>query len=330
MKKPNASFWAILPLVFLFIHPNLQAEGEPNGSFGTANHVGVNSTVTGAINPGNDKDFFWFVLDQAGALQMQVTNVAPELNLRLYLYDETGSELTHANSSGYGQSISFNDIICTPGKYFVQLRNKPFFGGASDQEYVLTIELNIDDVYECNNSISAAAEIGIETIYATIGDDHDRDFFKFQIPEAGVLSVRLNDVPIEVKAEATLYDPDINEIASGSANHGESMSFDKIVCKPGETYYIQVRNASFVFGHSHELYSLSLELVSNDPYECNNSIGNAYPFGLGTLQATIGDRTDRDFFSFKAPGAGTLQIKLTDVPSVIDPEVVVYNSTIKE
>ena len=97
----------------------LPSENEPNDDFTTATLTGLNSPITGAINPNEDNDYFKITTTQSGKIYLSLTNLPSNIDAYVYLYDSNHSQIAHKYSGGYGNSINLEKELPSPGNYYI-------------------------------------------------------------------------------------------------------------------------------------------------------------------------------------------------------------------
>ena len=318
----------LLLLAFVFSN-SLEAETEPNDSFETANRESYGSNITGTIMPASDVDYFKVALPRAGTLQASLSNVAANLNLELIIYDASESQIGKAFSNSEGD-INFNDIVCDAGDYYFLVKNRPFTGSESNQPYVLSINLIINDIHECNNSFDDATlfELG-DDIKGSIGDGNDEDYFKFHASQSGTLHLKVANIHPDLNPELNMYNGLATLVATDNLIEGDSLTIDIIICA-GQEYYIQIANKTFYNGFSQDLYTISTEMDLTDIHECNDIFESASSVGLGSHSGTLGDRNDSDFYQFVIPSSGILEASLVNIDDVLKPEIILYDNNQNE
>ena len=120
-----------------------------------------------------------------------------------------------------------------------------------------------------NNQIGEAAEIRAgQSISQSINPAGSSNFYRFHVDTSGILKLRLESVPADMKPALHLHDKNFAEIAYKSAsNPGDSVTLEKDILGPG-WFYIEVGDQD---GKAHsEPYSLKASFeAAPDQYDPN-------------------------------------------------------------
>jgi PKD repeat protein/pimeloyl-ACP methyl ester carboxylesterase len=183
---------------------------------------------------------------------------------------------------------------------------------------------------EPNSAFTNAGGIGLNSrIHGRIYSAGDEDFFKFNVPEKGILYIKMYEVPQGLRPSIKIYDPSIpGRIVSqkgGSAN--EKIVLETEFDKPG-IYYLLVRdwygNISSLAG-----YSISFNFIKTlDEYEPNDTKEAATPLDFGkNYFATVSVKAESDFYKLSIPDAGKVTVYLKDMPINIRPYMKLYRDS---
>ncbi|MDP2922612.1 MAG: PKD domain-containing protein, partial [Candidatus Omnitrophota bacterium] len=180
---------------------------------------------------------------------------------------------------------------------------------------------------ESNSAFTNATEINLDSrIHGKIYNAGDEDFFKFNIPEKGILCIRMYEVPQGLRPSIKIYDPSIpGRIVSqkgGSAN--EKIVLETEFDKPG-LYYLLVRDwyGNIALPDS---YSMNFNFIKTmDEYEPNETKEDAMLIDFGkNYFATVAVKADSDFYKLSIPDAGKVTVYLKDMPVNIRPYMKLY------
>jgi hypothetical protein len=233
----------------------LTREIEPNNSTVVANLIGVGFPVEAEITAG-DTDTFKFVMPPSprDIVEMTVTNVAQSLEIGIRLADDSLKNDSANLAVPVGKSVT---------RYVAQPPNTPLFlqiWGAHNTAgpYRLVLRaMKAYDVYEPNDDIFNARRIEIgEKVEANIMDAEDNDFYSFQSPRSGTVS-------IDIANQSSSLIPALATFNSEKRNTG----FGPDVRTPGgnlhytlevqehQTYFVQVWSQALTFGK----YTLTIQ-----------------------------------------------------------------------
>lgn len=100
----------------------VDAEAEPNNSFGKATTINVGSDVQGAIAAPGDNDWYAFEVKNQGELQLTISNVAPDLAIDVRLWNgnkDTISDWMRPLAKG-GETHGVVDLP-QAGRYYLEI-----------------------------------------------------------------------------------------------------------------------------------------------------------------------------------------------------------------
>ena len=180
---------------------------------------------------------------------------------------------------------------------------------------------------EPNNDILHANLLPISTTaVGEISSTADTDFFRFT---AGHLPrdyyrISVKNLSTTLAPGISVYDQQKNLVfTDGRDTAGAEFDHDFIPV-PDSTYYVQVVQRYDRIGP----YSVSVTpLRRYDPFEPNDDIASAKTISLGkTIDASIMDPADTDFFQVKSSGAaGNLTVAITNRSTTLAPGINVYD-----
>ncbi|MBK8563553.1 MAG: T9SS type A sorting domain-containing protein [Saprospiraceae bacterium] len=188
---------------------------------------------------------------------------------------------------------------------------------------------------ECpsNNTFSDACPVVLTNLMGTVtgslNPNDDVDFYSFNITRAGVINVRVTDVPSTITMNIRLFhESDLSNILDeDGGGFGETVEFDELVCPVGK-YYIRVAENPVVSQSSPDLYNLKITFDTTDVYECNNNFATATSIELNEdIQATLRSEDDVDFYCFTIPRAGIINARATNVPAEISMNMRIFHES---
>lgn len=290
---------------------------ECNDSFNDATPIAFGSTIQATIRDHGDEDYYRLDVTQAGVIQVLVNNVASNIDMDLFLYDGNQVQLDRDLGSN-AENVGLAERVCTPGTYYVLLTDDE----SSPTLYNLTVNFDTSDSYECNDSFSEATAIAFgTTLQASIRDHGDEDYYQLNVTQPGIIEVFVNNVPSNIDMDLFLYNEDQVQLDRDLGNDAENVGLVERVCTPGVYYILLTDNES-----SPDLYELTVNFDATDIYECNDSFNDATPIAFGTtLQASIRDHGDEDYYRLEVTQAGVIEIFVNNVPSNIDMDLILYD-----
>ena len=303
------------------------------------NGNGMNSTLLTAspveayLFPGGEEDWYRFYAGTGASLQFTADSVPANLRLELALINANlGWMSVYAQAATDGEDVVLNYGPAS-GFYYLRVRDRDSDKAPGDT-YRLTIsgavlgtgpaETPASSESEPNGAFGSANLVGFTAVSGTIGASGDGDWYKFEIPERGELTISLM-VPPDLRSQMRLYDANYAERASRTAeNKGDPSEIVYAVPSVG-TWYLLVNDADGAF--SVDSYQLDLDFVpANDPFEINDSFPDAVPFTFGdTVEPTILPVGDGDWFALDVQQAGSVRFELSDIPDNIQIGLLVYN-----
>jgi hypothetical protein len=177
-----------------------------------------------------------------------------------------------------------------------------------------------------NNQIGDSAEISLDqSITQSINPAGSSNFYRFHADSPGILKLRLENAPAEMKPEMSLYDKNFAYVTSKSAsNPGDSLTLEKDLSGPA-WYYIEVKDGN---GKAHsEPYSLKITFkAAPDRYEPNPNFFRAVEVQPGEgIEGYICPVNDEDFYKIYADTSGILKLMLDSVPADMKSELTLYD-----
>ncbi len=220
----------------------VSVEVEPNDSIQTANVVIVDHPVQAGIRDAADQDYFRLTAPRAprDRLEISVIKRSPTLAPRLRIYDEAGLLLPFREEEHKpGESVTVTIGPAPDATLYLQVTGLADTVGA----YTLTVKkLNSFDRYEPNDDIFNARKIALgERIDANIMDSDDTDFYAFQSPRDGTVSISIESHSDTLVPALTSFTPDMRTSGFGPDvdRPGGSLHYT-IPVQSGLTYYLQV------------------------------------------------------------------------------------------
>ena len=190
-------------------------ELEPNNSFGTAQLVAPNDTVTLAIAPAGDTDWVRLAVQQGGKLTVHAPTPPEAIDLAVRVVNANGDEVAYwVQAQRPGGELLAEFDIGRPGAYWLQ-----FADANSDQAAAETFPVNLEyqaqpDLFEPDDRIDLARHVPLDGSFPlNILPRGDHDWFKFTATAPGALVVSLTNVPEAVDGAFRLLNADGVEIA---------------------------------------------------------------------------------------------------------------------
>lgn len=332
---------------------------EPNDEVAQSTELILNTTqisstsTDGLISSESDRDYYRVYLDQAGTLEIDLSNLPKDYDISVL-----NSAFQTVGIGWNGGTTLENVTITVPAggdNYFILVSG---FGSNFDcnQTYELSLSWNPNgqscngDIYEPNNTLlqaetSALSDLGNNTnsnveITATIHEAKDVDYYQVDLNQKGSLTIRLDNLPFN--CDLYLYNQ-YGILVDFSADFYLTDEFIYLVktSDTPESYYLSVVNAFDDFSCS-QSYTMKVEwevdnfipLPSpcNDLlYEPNPSLAMADISAFGSMSTStsvsasglISSETDDDYYRLSLSGEGLLNVVLNNLPA--DYTLVLYN-----
>mgnify|MGYP006291592161 CR=1 FL=1 len=331
-----------------------QSEFEPNNTIlqnTDSNTFTAPVEVSASINnSSDDRDFF--KIEFPYCAQWRLTLINPNgdpVILRMFLYNDQnlGDDIINGNGIVFNYNLGIPDpVFLNSGQpVYIQIDQT---SGEDLGNYTLSItEVDSDGDWQCNNYFYEASNLPVDTIIETslwgydINGDPDRDYFKVQVPECGVLNIRASNIgggaDVEQDIQFFVYQPDtLTEIGSASSVCNDATVAGSFLVEAGEAY-IKLDDRTGSLGGCQAGYDLSntpftlmLEFDISDPCECNNDFANACEIPINSEQEiklwgvnnTLNPAgpQDRDYFKVQVPECGVLNITASNIGGGADVE----------
>ncbi|MBX2997905.1 MAG: PPC domain-containing protein [Caldilineaceae bacterium] len=169
---------------------------EPNNNFGAAAELGIDRSVQANILPVGDVDWYGLQADRSGELQIDVSDVAPNLDIVFRLWNANGDAVSGwiAPLAKGGNTSGLVDVV-TPDRYLLEVRDSGD-DARSIQPYTLKTRFSaIIDSGSTNDDFASAAPIALNTSTAgNIFPAGDHDWFSVDVAAAGDLHILVANV----------------------------------------------------------------------------------------------------------------------------------------
>jgi hypothetical protein len=207
---------------------------EPNNLPGEATIVKPNQKVTAYICPSNDLDYYRLDINTSGILSLKVEDVPKDLRPRVVITNEytglwtSSAAVADKTATNAGDSLNLEKDLLGPSGYWIAVSDAD--GKAHSDPYTLTFAFDpAPDKYEPNNDIGDATEVKLDqpvTAYICPGDD--KDFYKLYMSSPGVVVLKVDGVPEDMRPYLLIRDKNNRQIADKSAtNPGDSLTLEK-------------------------------------------------------------------------------------------------------
>jgi hypothetical protein len=215
-------------------------EVEPNNSSINANLLALGKDVSAEMGSG-DSDFFRFIVPPVPRdhIAIEVETRSPTLELGMRMYDgEQRLALDH-QPEGPGRHIAVHIAPRPNSTWFLEFWSTH---GTSGDYTVRVSPMKAFDAYEPNDDIFAASRIQVGTaIQANIMDADDTDFYAFESPAGGTVTIDLQTRSSTLIPALTTFGTDKRNMGFGPdiRTPGQSLRHTMAV-EAHQTYYLQV------------------------------------------------------------------------------------------
>lgn len=348
----------LLPILLLPHWSFAQFESEPNDTYGSADPITFNTTWQGYINTTTDDDVYAIPVPEPGIIKLQVFNVPENIDLASYIYHPNQStQIRKRTGISNGQAYTLEVSTCETGIHYLILADE--HPGTSTGQANTTMAYSFIvgftpfsalDECECENSSfsnSCEVDFGVtnQALIAPYFDDapttNDVDYYKFFVPEPGMLKLQVFNVPGNIDLRAYMYHPDQStEIQNiTSVANGVAYILEVSTCETGYHYlFLADEHPGTSTGqfNAEEQYSFIIDFTpfsQVDPCECeNSSLNNSCEIDFGvTYQALLAPWfddgptvNDVDYYKFYVDEPGMIKLELFNVPGNIDMRSYIY------
>jgi len=268
-----------------------------------------------------DSDFFKFSANNSDLIQVYIyfTHIDGGLDIDLYLYDDSGTELDSSESVTNDEYISYTATYS--GVYYIEVY--PYEAPSSSYStYDLELVLPIgDDSYEENDNLNSAADI-TAFINSTVSNLvwQDMDYFKFTLPCDYLVNITVEFSISKGDLDIYLYDENSTLIA-----YSQTASIERILTavpySPGgsTTLYLKIASDRVISNYQIKLFIENCD----DSYEPNDDISSPIVLQEGTYLDLV--CIDKDYFKVYLDYGESINITILFIDSYGDLDLYLYN-----
>lgn len=224
-------------------------EIEPNDRLVRATHLTVNDTTKGFIETSKDEDWYELTNDDSTATTMRIEALGvKKVDLVLSVYNELEEKVLTVNDGGELEPEIMPNLCFQPKQsYYIKISNN-IQKGNSDEFYSIIVSAQRyynDEEFELNNSAETASMlVPNKSTDGYIHPGGDVDFYRLDLrtQEKVQLDLVLQGI-LKVNTNMTLYDGEMNELATGAARPAEETEKIGLAVEAG-IYYVKVSGAS--------------------------------------------------------------------------------------
>jgi hypothetical protein len=218
-------------------------EVEPNNEPRTATLIALGVPVGGEVSAStNDVDVFRAITPPAPRDRLTITlaNHSIDFSPRLHIYDESMRLLSWGEETAKaGQSIDITGGPPPNAAIYISI-------AAADNKsgiYVLTVKpQKAFDKYEPDDDIMSSHRISVgEDVHANIMDADDTDFYSFQSPRKGTVTIEIRNESDTLIPGVTTYNTDRRNTGFGPEVKKRGAGLHHVIdVEKDRLYYIQV------------------------------------------------------------------------------------------
>jgi hypothetical protein len=287
-------------------------EFEPNDSREQANEIQLGKSVEGIFQENRDQDWYKLVIEKPGKniIRIDLSGV-PDVDVRLDVADETGSQLKSSNFTKKGEPESIINLGVTEGTYYIHAHG---YDANEKIPYTLSTQFigpwEEGQEFEPNDSDKKANEIRLgERVQGLFQAENDTEWYKLVIDRPGrsIIRVDLSGVP-GVNSVLHINDSKGNRVKrSDMQRQGEPEEIINFGVTEG-VYYIEI-SISGNQKNENETYTLSTVLVGSWEegleFESNDDRKKANEIKLDSvIEGHIQPSNDRDYYLITIPEPG--------------------------
>ena len=165
-------------------------ELEPNDSFGEATDIALETNISGAIDPGNDYDWYRCYINAPGIVTISHTDIPADIKSEMWIYNGDYSQIDYRITTETGVDNVLVTTVHEGGYYYIRLRDNTGTGSAST--YTLRVSHQaVVDGHEPNDNFGPATPLGQGTVQGYLFDEDDEDWYRIYVRDAATLSISL-------------------------------------------------------------------------------------------------------------------------------------------
>ena len=294
-------------------------EKELNETFGKANRIALNKTVSGTIRTKDDRDYYRFDLEAPGAVSVVLNHEYLETGENRWqatLYSEDSVPLYTQGFVGKKTKNVCDPVGLPAGTYFLCMESYYKSTGAlSDIPYQLTMDYTASDDWEreLNDTFPSATRIRTNQTYSgTVKDKEDVDFYAFDLEDGpGCVTLSFSHEYLETSEsrwKLTVYDGDNVEMVTWAVAGKGSKSTFMPIGLPGGRYYLRIESyykSSGAFSSTPYAFCLTYAPDEEWEKEFNDTFSAANRLEAGAeVSGSVMHGKDADFYRVEIPKEG--------------------------
>lgn len=198
---------------------------EPNNGTGAATAITLPASINALISPANDNDYFSFTVSATSTINLSLTNLPANFNLRLL--NSGGSQLAISQNGGTtNENINYTNAAA--GTYYAQVLPS---GSANNGSvcYLLTVssfvtQCNVPQGLSSNSITYNSAQINWISVQGA--SSYDLRWKPSASPTwTDVFGIATNTYPLTGLSQQTAYDVQVRANCGGAGSQGGSSSY---------------------------------------------------------------------------------------------------------
>ena len=304
------------------------ADAEPNNGFSEPNIIAASGSVSGAIDPAGDHDWYRLTVESEGELSLLFTGVAEEAEIVARGWNANKDVLLDWQSPPRpGGDTDFIFDLPRAGTYYLEVAESSD-NGTSPYSLQATFTA-APDPGERNDSFADAAPL-------TPGDPfqgymmpvRDHDWYSFDVEGRAQVHALISNVAEELDMVLRVWNSNKDVLLDWQSPPRPGGDTDVIFDVPrAGRYYLEVADGSDN-GRSTQAYTLLVELtLATDATEDNDIFMKAQPISLGgAVTGSILPTRDHDWYRLDSLAPGTLGVSIVNNPADLDVVARVWNA----
>ena len=285
-----------------------------------AQSIRIGDTISGQISVEGEEDVYSFILDDTGAVTLDITSYMEWYSL--YIYDVDGNVLWSAENKQYQSSVEFRKdsyiIDLEEGTYYLKVDGTGDWGAQSTGNYTIPTSFKSANVTETeSNDVAGNADAFplSGTIRGQISVDDDADFYKITVTDSGAITLGFTSYMewyslrvIDSDGENLWSDED-NQFDSTVGFRQDEYRLD---LEEG-IYYLRVDgtgewSASTTGNYTIQTTFSSANVTESEP---NDSARESNPLSLNdTVKGQISLGGDIDYYELSLPSGATITVDI--------------------
>ncbi len=314
--------------------PMLDWETENNNTYEKADELKLNTVKKGTIVKSNDVDWYKFEIPANGYITLDFTHevVASTKNhWRFHLFTSdatTGYAIKPGNGAIVwdvvgNENRSSDELGISAGVYYIKATQ---YSNWSNVEY--TVKVNFTEAAnwetELNHTYDKANDMTVNTpINGTLAYGEDVDWYKFEIPSAGYITIDFKHEVVASTKNHWCMDLYYSDAVTGYGLKSGRTYWDVVGNKDfttsamgvdAGTYYIQVQRSSAA--HERVPYNITVNFTEATDWEkeSNNTYDKATDLAVNTtVNGSLIQKVGLDWYKIEVPTAGKVQVKFNHV-----------------